>query len=411
MAVMSVLEWISEHRHELATPLYLYDTTALDRAADRLRALFPRPVSLFYSLKANPQPGIVRRFAERGIQPEVASAGERWMCGQAGVEPREILIGGVSKSVADFEEICDSGCRAVVVESLPEWARLRAVADPRNRPGLLLRIAPGVSSGGGLDMAGESQFGMSVEQALGVAREAAGAGFDCRGLHFYFGSQRLKPEPIVEMIRIVTRTLRSFRDAGLPAKTVDVGLGCGVPYAERDPELDGARLAADLAPHFGDPAWEQLEIWTEAGRALVAGSGYFVTRVVDRKELYDRRFAFLDGGLNVHNPGIGLGRMFRSNPGFLFVSEAERAENPIQLVGNLCTSADCLGRDVEAPDLRPGDLVVIPNSGAYCQTTGFWGFISQPLFSEGLLDADFKYTPLVPQHELFLRSQQRIPTS
>jgi len=72
----------------------------------------------------------------------------------------------------------------------------------------------------------------------------------------------------------------------------------------------------------------------------------------------------------------------------------------------LCTSADQLGRDIAAPSLEPGDLVVIPNSGAYCQTTGFWGFISLPLFQEALLTAEGEYVPLEPQHQLFLDLQR-----
>ncbi|MEN8220478.1 MAG: hypothetical protein ABFS56_29840 [Pseudomonadota bacterium] len=58
--------------------------------------------------------------------------------------------------------------------------------------------------------------------------------------------------------------------------------------------------------------WSSIEIWAEAGRALVASAGYFVARVTDKKRLHEKTFVFLDGGLNVHNPGVGLGIFFRS---------------------------------------------------------------------------------------------------
>jgi len=96
--------------------------------------------------------------------------------------------------------------------------------------------------------------------------------------------------------------------------------------------------------------------------------------VLHRENVYMEK-PFLDGGLNVHNQGIGLGRFFRSNPVFLFMTTApdERIET-IDLVGNLCTSADCLGQNVEAPRLEEGDLIVIQNLESLLPDDGIVGF-------------------------------------
>ena len=83
----------------------------------------------------------------------------------------------------------------------------------------------------------------------------------------------------------------------------------------------------------------------------------------------------------MHNPGIGRGNIYRRNPQFHFVSEgAEDEFETVTLVGNLCTPADTLGWEVKTPRLEEGDLVIVPNSGAYCATTGALGFNSQRLF-------------------------------
>jgi diaminopimelate decarboxylase len=79
---------------------------------------------------------------------------------------------------------------------------------------------------------------------------------------------------------------------------------------------------------------------------------------------------------------------------------------PVDFVGNLCSSADLIGQGVAAPKLNEGDLVVIPNSGAYTQTTGMWGFNSQRPFSEVLLDAGGVLRPLEPQYELWLQANK-----
>lgn len=394
-----LLNCIVESKDKLETPLYIYSAVQLDLASGRLLRLLPQGSLLFYSLKANPQAGIVRHFARQGIRPEIASAGERRICLQAGVAPEEILVGGVSKSSQYLAEVCASGCYAVVIDSLTEWSRLKSVISSGLQPKVLLRIAPGVPLGG-LDMAGSSQFGLSCEQAVKVAHECSASRAIFQGLHFYFGSQRLRAEPILKTLNIVVETIRAFKAEGLKVPVVDVGLGCGVPYLEKDERLDYDSLREQLLAIWRDPVWDGIEIWSEAGRALVGQAGYYVSRVTEVKQLHGKTFVFLDGGINVHNPGVGLGRFLRSNPRFLFVTKSDSDSRiPVDFVGNLCTAADLIGQDVAAPELIEGDLVVIPNSGAYTQTTGMWGFNSQRPFSEILLEADGVLSALEPQYE------------
>jgi len=251
-------------------------------------------------------------------------------------------------------------------------------------------------------MAGGTQFGLCPEQGLSIAQTAASlAHIEFLGLHFYFGSQRLTVAPIIQAINVVEEIIEFFRQANLDLKVIDLGLGCGVPYLAKDAALDMSALREQLWLRWQSETWSSIEIWAEAGRALVASAGYFVARVTERKRLHGKTFVFLDGGLNVHNPGVGLGRFFRSNPVFFFVTAApeERLEL-IDIVGNLCTSADCFGQNVEAPRLDEGDLVVIPNAGAYCQTTALWGFNSQPRFEEAMLMGDGTLKMLPAQHRL-----------
>ena len=399
-----LLNCIVQRKDELETPLYIYSADALDLASDHLLSLLPKGSQLFYSLKANPQPGIAGYLARKGIRPEIASAGERQMCLQAGMASEEILVGGVSKSSQYLADVCDSGCYAVVIDSLSEWSRLKSVISGGLQPKVLLRIAPGVPLGG-LDMAGSSQFGLSCEQAVRVVHECHASSAIFQGLHFYFGSQRLKVEPILKTLNIVVDTIRTFKAEGLKVPVVDVGLGCGVPYLEKDERLDYDSLREKILSVWGDPVWDGIEVWSEAGRALVGQAGYYVSRVTEVKQLHGKTFVFLDGGINVHNPGVGLGRFFRSNPVFLFVTQSDSDVGmTVDLVGNLCTSADVIGQDVMTPKLIEGDLVVIPNSGAYTQTTGMWGFNSQRPFSEMFLDAGGVLKMLEPQYALWLQA-------
>lgn len=402
----AVIDWLKTHREALPTPLYLYHEATLTQAVASLRSLFPAAARGFYSLKANPQSELVRQFVGLGIGAEIAGEGEWRLCQQAAVPPAHILTGGVSKSEPFLETVWREGAAAVVIESETEWRRLSQIASDLPFLSVLLRINPGVSFGG-LNMAGGSQFGLSVEQAIPIAHQCtAHPHLQFQGLHFYFGSQRLEVAPILEAVGVVAETIQAFRQAGIVISVVDLGLGCGVPYLAKDNDLDAAALREQLHERWATPPWSDINLWFEAGRALVARAGYFVARVIERKRLHGATYIFLDGGLNTHNPGVGLGRFFRRNPQFQFITAGANDEiETINIVGNLCTTADTLGTDVAAPHLGEGDLVIIPNAGAYCQTTALWGFNSQPLFFEGMLGQDGDLRLFPPQYQ-FLSNER-----
>jgi hypothetical protein len=48
---------------------------------------------------------------------------------------------------------------------------------------------------------------------------------------------------------------------------------------------------------------------------------------------------------------------------------------------------------------------VVPNSGAYCQTTALWGFNSQRLFHEAILSGGGRLRRLEPQYRAFVSGQ------
>jgi diaminopimelate decarboxylase len=99
---------------------------------------------------------------------------------------------------------------------------------------------------------------------------------------------------------------------------------------------------------------------------------------MDIKDSKERRFVILDTGIHHLGGMSGLGRI----PRFaidLVAPEARTGElRKVDVVGQLCTPLDLLGRNIEVPsDLAIGDLVTIPNVGAYGLTGSLTGFLSR----------------------------------
>ena len=116
------------------------------------------------------------------------------------------------------------------------------------------------------------------------------------------------PALIMEALAPIERAVAEFRKMGPSFSVVTLGLGIGLPYLSTEKALDFPHLAGRTPAALAEEVWRDIDLWAEAGRALVAAAGYFIARVTEKKQLNGKCYVFLDGGLGVHNPGIGRGK-------------------------------------------------------------------------------------------------------
>ena len=69
------------------TPLFVYDCSVVDQKLDVLRGALPANFTVSYSVKANPNPAILRHLLAKGCGLEIASAGELHLALEAGCAP------------------------------------------------------------------------------------------------------------------------------------------------------------------------------------------------------------------------------------------------------------------------------------------------------------------------------------
>ena len=96
-----------------------------------------------------------------------------------------------------------------------------------------------------------------------------------------------------------------------------------------------------------------------------------------------------DAGFNNHLAACGMmGSVLRRNWVIDNLSNPEGELASFTLAGPLCTSIDRLAADIEMPEVRVGDVLSIPQSGAYGFTASPSRFISHPEPREVLVDGD-----------------------
>jgi diaminopimelate decarboxylase len=374
------------------TPFYAYDRSLLDARVAHLRAALPKAVKLHYAMKANPMPALVGHMARLVDGIDVASAGELMVALDAGADPREISFAGPGKTEAELHQAVASGI-LINVESFREVPLLAATQQALGLPArVAVRVNPdfelkssGMKMGGG-----PKQFGVDAEQVPELLAEIGRAGLAFEGFHLFAGSQNLKPEAIVEaQQKSYALACRLAEHAPSPIRFLNLGGGFGIPYFPGEQPLDLAPIGANLAD-IAEQAKQTLpeaEIVIELGRYLVGEAGLYVARVIDKKVSRGHTYLVTDGGLHHHLSASGnFGQVIRKNyPAAIANRMDTPAQDPVSVVGPLCTPLDLLADRMSLPNAEPGDLVVIYQSGAYGASASPQRFLGHPAVTEVLV--------------------------
>ncbi|GIG88032.1 type III PLP-dependent enzyme domain-containing protein [Plantactinospora endophytica] len=390
------------------SPLYVYELRAAEEAVTELRRCLPEPSALYYSLKANPHPVLTGALHAEGCRAEISSTGELEAALQAGIPGDRCLYTGPGKSRQEISAALAAGVRRFSVESAADYRKVDREASALGTTAhCLLRVNSQRSHGGsGLRMTGAAtQFGVDLaELRRAPAAYAPLPGARIVGLHFFPLSNAEAWQAVAdEMVASIEEAARLRAELGIELRVVDLGGGFAAPYAAAGPSPDYSSLRpvleAALDTHL--PGWRsgRPEIAFESGRFLAGRCGRLLCTVEDVKRSGDRTFVVLDGGINQLGGLSGLGRLLPLKAAVRQFAErgagptgpdeetvaAQVCQGAATVVGPLCTPADRLAADQMLAGARPGDLVEIPNVGAYGLTASLVGFLGRPAAAEVVL--------------------------
>jgi diaminopimelate decarboxylase len=378
------------------TPLFVYDAAILDQKWDLLRRTFPPEFGISYSVKANPNPAIVRFFLAKGSGLEIASGGELHLALAAGSPPEKILFAGPGKTGTELEFALTRGIGEIHAESGLEVERISALSRKLGLRGrVAIRVNPGEEAqGGAMRMGGKpAPFGIDEEEIDAVIERIIYDRYlEFQGIHLFTGTQILDPTVLIRQYRkgieIAVRVAEKFKQ---PIRTLDFGGGLGIPYFVNEKELDMEVLRNELSTLMSEvrkePLFSGTRFMLEPGRYLVGEAGIYVTRITDVKISRGKKCIIVDGGMNHHLAASGnLGQVIKKNfPIALLSKMGQEHREKVDVVGPLCTPLDVLARDVDLPVAEVGDVVGVFQSGAYARTASPLGFLSHPTPPEVLI--------------------------
>jgi diaminopimelate decarboxylase len=380
-------------------PFFLYDTRVVERRILRLRERLGPDFTLYYAVKANPNPELLRWMARWTDGADVSSAGELRLALDAGFGAASVSFAGPGKTDAEIRSAVRHRIGSFSVESVNELRRVdRTAGESGETANVSLRINPvRLVKEFAIKMGGKaSQFGID-EERIGDFFGVLPACPHCRftGIHVYAGTQCLDADALADNFKNTLELVRTvFRDFHAAAGRINFGGGFGVPLHENQTALDEDSVCRSMRSAFAgflkDGAGPGTAGILELGRYLVAEAGIYAARIQDIKTSRGRTYCVLDGGMNHHLAASGnFGQVIRKNYRIRNLSRTGPASpDEVTLVGPLCTSIDVMGDRVRLAAPEIGDWIGFLNSGAYAFSASPLQFLSHDRPREWMVDPD-----------------------
>ena len=367
-------ELIRRIEERTPTPFHVYDARGIVANARRLREAFAWSAGFknFFAVKAAPNPALLKLLKTEGCGADCSSMAELILAQRAGITGGDIIFSSNDTPAAEFKAAFDMGA----IINLDDISHIAAVEHACGRlpETACCRFNPGAAKKGNAIIGNpeEAKYGFTKPQLIGGFKTLKAKGVKKFGLHTMVASNELNPDYFVETAKILFEAAAEIsREAGIVFEFINLGGGIGIPYKPEQDAVDLAYVGAgvrELCEKIlvanGLPA---PRIVMECGRMITGPCGWLVSRVLHIKRTY-KTYAGLDACMaNLMRPAL-YGAYHH-----ITVMGKENLPNDhvYDVTGSLCENNDKFAIDRALPELAPGDLVVIHDTGAHGHAMGF----------------------------------------
>lgn len=362
--------FVSEHE----TPYYVYDTDVMSKKIEWIRKNIKPDVKICYSMKANSF--ILGTVKDSVDKIEVCSFGEYQICKKNKIPFEKLIISGVVKKKEELEEILTE-CKELPVYTVESENQFYLINDWAEKKHIKVHVL--------IRLSAHTQFGIDKETAVKICCYAQNNHYILLdGIHFFTGTKKRSVDKnVAELKKLDEEILEIEEKSGFKFKKLEYGLGMDVPYFtgnenEYYKEKDWDKLNTALE------IFERYEITIEMGRALTAECGYYFSEVIDTKMSDGVNYAMIEGGMNqLHYDGQIRGMYIpfiqKIDGSLKDKIENHNSDKDWNICGSLCTANDIIAAKCRFDDLKPGDVLVFKNVGAYSAMEGMTLFLSHEI--------------------------------
>jgi len=355
------------------TPFHIYDERAIRENARRLLTAFAWAPGFkeFFAVKAAPNPYLVKILKEEGFGADCSSLAELVLAEKVGLTGEDIIFSSNDTPAHEFIKARELGA----IINLDDISHIEYLEKHAGLPEFIsFRYNPGPLRGGNaiIGLPEEAKYGFTRKQLFEGYSMARDKGVKRFGLHTMVVSNELDPYSYIATAEMLfDLALEIYQNTGIRIEVVNLGGGIGIPYRPEEKRVDINLVSREIKKAYEEKIVKQglapVRINMELGRMITGPFGFLVSTVLHKKETY-KSYIGLDACMvNLMRPAL--------YGAYHHITVLGKENRPLDYVydvtGSLCENNDKFAIDRNLPEIEPGDILVIHDTGAHGHAMGF----------------------------------------
>ena len=362
------------------TPFHIYDEAGIRENARRLRQAFSWNPGYreYFAVKATPTPAILKILKEEGCGCDCSSLAVLTMAQRCGVTGENIMFSSNDTPAEEFQMAHQLGAIINLDDlTLVDYLAQSIGTVPeticcRYNPGGVFTLAQTREGFQVMDNPGDAKYGMTRPQIAQAFTRLAELGAKHFGIHAFLASNTLSNDYYPALARILFQlAVELHAETGVHISFINLSGGIGVPYRPDQTPNDIAVIGEGVRRAYEEilvPAgMDDVALYTELGRFMLAPYGHLVTRVTHEKHIYKEYIGVDACACNLMRPAM-YGAYHHIT---VMGKENAPCDHKYDVVGGLCENNDKFAVDRMLPKIGVGDLLVIHDTGAHGHAMGY----------------------------------------
>ena len=368
-------EQVEEIVKTYPTPFHLYDEAGIRANAKAVQEAFAwnKGFREYFAVKATPNPFLLDILKEYDFGCDCSSMTELMMAKACGFDGEHIMFSSNDTPLEEFAYANELGA----IINLDDFTHILCLEDTlgyipetiscRYNPGGVFEMSNGI-----MDNPGDSKYGMTKQQLFDAFKILKEKGAKHFGVHAFLASNTVTNDYYPQLAKQLFELVVELKEAtGCHIAFVNLSGGVGIPYTPDQKANDIYAIGEGVHKAFDEvlvPAgMEDVSIFAEMGRFMMAPYGCLVTQAVHEKHIYKEYIGVDACAVNLMRPA-----MYGSYHHITVLGkENEPCSETYDVVGSLCENNDKFAIDRKLPKIDKGDYLVIHDTGAHGFAMGY----------------------------------------
>ena len=378
---MNKVPFISKEKAEqiasvYPTPWHIYDEAGIRANAKAVKEAFAwnKGFREYFAVKATPNPSIMDLFQDYDFGFDCSSMTELMLAKAVGASGEHIMFSANETPAEEYAYAAKLGA-IINLDDITHIPFITKILDGKLPETMCCRYNPGgvfTMSNGIMDNPGDAKYGFTKDQLFEGYRQLKELGVKHFGIHAFIASNTVSNDyyPILagQLFELAAEISRKL---DIHFSFINLSGGVGVPYTPDGVPNDIYAIGEGVRRKYEEilvPAgMDDVAIYTEMGRFMLAPYGALVTRAIHEKHIYKEYIGVDACAANLMRPAM-YGAYHHIT---VLGKEDAPCDHKYDVVGSLCENNDKFAIDRMLPEIEKGDLLYIHDTGAHGFAMGY----------------------------------------